>query len=337
MKKFVKKSKAMKMLSLTLSILLLANLFGMVSFADNNNNNSFSLDDYTFDDLRNMNTAEKIELLDNFEKEYMSSSPEYNLPNFSTQPMWDSGNNYKKDESHDFRTHELITLEAILELEDYLNEYENDATSLFRDSTEALAISLNLSVLSALPDRLGEGNTDIIFVGHFYNPETGKNFLGFRSPTAKTNTVSNYNKSYNALIAYQYLADNSNIDTILKSIGCMLHFIQDASEPHHSSNVVVNPIGDDPHGDFEEYTFNIISNIIPCSINHTPAVMHAYSSLSVEELVDLAATISHTHIDKVNNVNNKSEWYNVADICVDSATSFSAIILYKLLKSKHVI
>lgn len=334
MKKFVKKSKAMKMLSLTLSILLLANLFGMVSFADNNNNNSFSLDDYTFDDLRNMNTAEKIELLDNFEKEYMSSSPEYNLPNFSTQPMWDSGNHYI--ESNEFRTHELITLEAILELEDYLNEYENGATSLFRDGTEALAISLNLAVASALPDRFGSGSYTTAFAGHFYNPETGKNFLGFRSPTAKTNTVSNYNKSYNALIAYQYLADNNNIETLIESIGCMLHFIQDASEPHHSSNVIYNPLNNS-HGDFEEYTFNIISNIIPCSINHTPAVMHAYSSLSVEELVDLAATISHTHIDKVNNVNNKSEWYNVADICVDSATSFSAIILYKLLKSKHVI
>lgn len=332
MKKFITKSKIIKILSLTLSIIILSNVFGTVSFASNNN---FSLDDYTFDDLRNMSAAEKIELLDKFEREYMSNTQGHSLQDYSTQPMWDSGNHYI--ESNEFRTHELITLEAIIELEDYLNNYENGATSLFRDGTEALAISLNLSVSSALPDRFGSGSYVTAFAGHFYNPDTGKNFLGFRSPTAKTNTVSNYNKSYNALVAYQYLADHDNIDTLLETIGCMLHFIQDASEPHHSSNVVANPISDDPHGEFEEYTYNIIDNIISCSINHTHAVVQAYSSLSVEELVDLAATISHAHIDSVNNVNNKSEWYNVADICVDSATSFSAIILYKLLKSKHVI
>lgn len=270
-----------------------------------------------------MTAAEKAELLDKFEREYMSDTLNYFQPNSLVQPMWDSGNHLF--ESHEFRTHETITLEAILELVDYLNEYENGATVLFRNETEALFISLELSVLSALPDR-----NSITFVGHFYNPDTGKNYLGLKSPTAKTNAVSNYNDAKNALADYQYLANAD--EEAFEKIGCMLHFIQDASEPHHSSNVTYNPLNNS-HGKFEEYTYNII----PCSINHTYAVMQAYSSISVEELVDLAAIISHQYIDSVNDVNNKSEWYIVADECVDVATSFSTIILYKLLKAKHAI
>ncbi|MDE5994936.1 MAG: hypothetical protein K2G60_05425 [Oscillospiraceae bacterium] len=205
---------------------------------------------------------------------------------------------------------------------------------MFRDGTEALVISLALSVLSALPDRLGSGSAVTLFAGHFYNPDTGKNFLGLKSPTAKTNAVSNYNDAKNALADYQYLANAD--EEALKKIGCMLHFIQDASEPHHSSNVIANPLNNS-HGEFEEYTYNIIDNIIPCSVNHTYAVMQAYSSVSVEELVDFTATISHLFIDSVNDVKDKSDWYIVADECVDLATSFSTIILYKLLKAKHVI
>lgn len=331
MKKFITKSKTIKILSITLSIIILANVFGLVSFAENNSN--FSLDDYTFDDLRNMSTAEKVELLDKFEREYMSNALGYHLPNYSAQPMWDSGNNLIG--SHEFRTHEIITMEAIVELSNYLNEYENGATALFRNANEAVLISLTLSVLSALPDRLGSGSYTTGFVGHFYNPETGKNFLGFKSPTAKTNAVSNYNDAKNALTDYQYLADAD--EETLKKIGSMLHFIQDACEPHHSSNVVANPISNNSHGEFEEYTFTIIDNIISCDYHYNYNSMQAYSSLSAEDTVDVAAVISHTFIDKVNNVNNKSEWYNVANECVDLSTSLSTAILYKLLKSKHVI
>ncbi len=324
-KTIIGKSKIMKALSIAISIIMLANVFGMVAFADSCTD--FSLEDYTFDDLKNMTASEKIELLDKFEREYMSDTLEYFSPSSSMQPMWDSGNNLFGE--HEFRTHELITIEAIIELENYLNEYENGATALFRNATEALFISLELSVLSALPDR-----NSITFVGHFYNPDTGKNYLGLKSPTALTNTVSNYNDAKNALEEYQYLAD-ANEDT-LKNIGCMLHFIQDASEPHHSSNVIYNPFNNS-HGEFEEYTYNIIDAIIPYSYHYDYNSMQLFSSQSVEYLVDLTATVSHLYIDSVNDVNDKSEWEDVADDCVDLATGFSTIILYKLLKSKHVI
>lgn len=308
---------------------MLANMFTILSFADSSTD--FSLEDYTFDDFKNMTASEKIELLDKFERAYMSDTLGYFPTNSSMQPMWDSGNHLIG--SHEFRTHELITAEAIIMLVDYLNEYENGATALFRNAEEALFITLGLSVSSALPDRLGSGSYSTAFAGHFYNPETGENFLKLKSPTAKTNTVSNYNDAKNALTDYQYLA-NADEET-LKKIGCMLHFIQDASEPHHSSNVIYNPLNNS-HGEFEKYTYNNIDNIIPCSVEHTYDAMQAYSS-SVETLVDFVATYSHLFIDSVNNVNNKTLWYDTADVCVDLATSFSAIILYKLLKSKHVI
>lgn len=83
-----------------------------------------------------------------------------------------------------------------------------------------------------------------------------------------------------------------------------------------------------------EEQFSIFAD---CSIQHTPAVMSAYSGMSVEDIVELAALTSHQYIDMVNNVQDQSNWSYVADICVDQATSYTTIVLYKILRARGFI
>lgn len=130
------------------------------------------------------------------------------------------------------------------------------------------------------------------------------------------------------------MSQNSS-DSII-ALGCALHYLQDAYEPHHSSNVIANPINNS-HKEFELYAYNNIDSLISCSAEHNKTAMAAYSSASIGELVDFVANISHLYIDYVNDENDQSNWYDVADVCIDGATSFSTIVLYKIFKEKGFI
>lgn len=59
-----------KTICLILSFTLIFNVFVITSFA-NKTSASFSIDNYTLNDLRNMTTKERLDCLNNFEKTYM--------------------------------------------------------------------------------------------------------------------------------------------------------------------------------------------------------------------------------------------------------------------------
>lgn len=298
----------------------------------------FSIEDYTLSDILEMNSDEQIEILRKYEEVYdpfglnqilsESVSTSENI-----QPLWNSGNTLIG--SHEWKTHEKITIQALAELEKYLNKYENGAACL-GEGQDLVTFIFDLAIASALPDRVWNGVvTDKIFAGHFYNPETGKNTLDQTSPTAKTNAISEWNAAC-AFLYNSYALYGEKNKLGIEKLGCALHYIQDVCEPHHSSNVTVLPFNNS-HGKFEEYTYNNFSSFADCSIQHTPAVMSAYSSLTIAEMVDLAALTSHQYIGMVNNVKEQSNWGYVADICVDQATSYTTIVLYKILRVRGFI
>lgn len=93
------------------------------------------------------------------------------------------------------------------------------------------------------PDKLGNETDTGTFAGHFYDPDSGKNWLGQTSPTARTRAES-YFKS--AVDAYR----SGDVQLAMSNLGKGTHYVSDLNEPHHASNLTaVNS----NHSAFEKY------------------------------------------------------------------------------------
>lgn len=93
------------------------------------------------------------------------------------------------------------------------------------------------------PDVWGNQTDYMTFSGHFYDPDTGKNWLGQTSPTARTRAESYFQQAVDAY-------NTGNVETAMSYLGRGVHYVSDLNEPHHASNLTaVNS----NHSDFEKY------------------------------------------------------------------------------------
>ena len=93
------------------------------------------------------------------------------------------------------------------------------------------------------PDVLGNETDYGTFAGHFYDPDTGKNWMGQKNPTARTRAETQYQS---AVAAYK----DGYTDKAMEYLGKGTHYVSDLNEPHHASNLTaVNS----NHSDFEKY------------------------------------------------------------------------------------
>ena len=77
------------------------------------------------------------------------------------------------------------------------------------------------------PDQ--EERDGITFKGHFYDPDTGANWLNETSPTAQTRLIYWYNQAVS-----KYKAGETT--TGMSYLGRALHYAADLSTPHHAAN-----------------------------------------------------------------------------------------------------
>ena len=105
---------------------------------------------------------------------------------------------------------------------------------------------LNSSILleaTDWPDKLGN-ETDVgTFAGHFYDPDSGKNWLGQKSPTARTRAESYFQKAVDA-----YRSGDEQL--AMSNLGKGTHYVSDLNEPHHASNLTAI---NSNHSAFEKY------------------------------------------------------------------------------------
>lgn len=280
---------------------------------------AFDISDYTFEDLESMTTAEKKELMEKFIETYnpyglrdlmeQEDSASYG---FGVQPLWKSGG----DDS--MATHELITLEALSEfIKDY-GFYDTDGTTMF-------GIALYLAAASAIPDQLEIG---IAFAGHFYDPDTGLNYLNDGLSTAVTNAYMHYQSAYRKLKKNVNMDLNSDKFTaVLRQLGCCLHYVQDACEPHHASNAVA---GVTTHTEFESY----VESNISAYLTNVPAVpSELYNKAQSKDLTLIthwAAATAKPYYDSVSDKNDHSKWYTTGKICIHNSVQYSSVVIYKL-------
>lgn len=258
-----------------------------------------------------------------FEKEYgFGDSTEDSVFNYGVSPYWTSGQPYDPDYNlSTMETHELMTIDAISLLCD---------TGYFitKDAAQALVLTLFIAKASALPDRQISG-VGMLYAGHFYNPETEKSFLPVSS-TARSNMKKNYNAAKDKF----QTSDGKNIESqsfqdALEDLGKMLHFVQDACEPHHSSNEIALLGIKTPHSEFESYVFK---NYEECSKNYGWDCNEYERCLTqskddISMIVHRAAIASHVFIDTVNDLEHQEQWRNTGGICASKSILMSAIAL----------
>ncbi len=287
---------------------------------------AFDISDYTIEDLRTMTTAEKKKLMENFIETYnpygikdLMEQESSVSGRFGVQPLWKSDGDPSTPLEQEIATHQLVTLEALYAVIKDYGFYNTDGTTM-------LTVALYLSAASGLPDRTEIG---IAFAGHFYDPDTGKNYLGQASPTAATKADTHYH------IAYTHLKKNVNMDlksdefmTVLERLGKCLHYVQDACEPHHASNAIEVP--GSSHSAFESYVetnINTYLKVIPA----VPTALYVrVRTVNVFGMTHDAAVQAKPYFESVADKTDKSRWDNVGRICIHNSVHYSAAVIYKL-------
>lgn len=286
---------------------------------------AFDISDYTFEDLESMTTAEKKELIEKFIETYnpyglrdlmeQETSASYG---FGVQPLWKSDGDSTTPIEQEIATHQLVTLEALnVFIEDY-GFYNTDGTTMF-------AIALYLMAASALPDQWEMG---VAFAGHFYDPDTGLNYLNDGLSTAATNAYMHYQSAYRKLKKDVNMDLNSDkFTTVLRHLGCCLHYVQDACEPHHASNAVA---GVTTHTEFEAYVESNIGTYLT-NVPAVPSVLYSNAqSQDLTIITHLAAATAKPYYDSVSDKNDRSKWYATGKTCIRNSVQYSASVIYKL-------
>ena len=158
------------------------------------------------------------------------------------------------------------------------------------------------------------------FVGHFYDPDTQKNYVGSAANTARTNAEKHFKA---ALLS----ASNGAMDEVYEHLGRCLHYVQDVNVPHHAANVTNIP--NISHALFEKHAFEnqeaYLENFgtIPAS-NYRNAYSWNIGTITHKAAAEAKPMISH-----VNNILDKSEWSEYARITMQNATRYSAMAIYR--------
>lgn len=306
-----------KVISALLSIMLIMSIIPFSVFATDD----FDISDYTWEDIMSMSSSEFRELLSDFERVYdpfdtyetdpiMGSQETQN--DGGIQLYWSSGN-MKMTETG---SHELITARACGVL-------LNDKGFWGGNQGGSILIALTLSLASILPDRRQIPLRDTAFAGHFYDPDTLATWSGDTVFTARTNTKYFFDK------AKEVYSPNQLGDNFIEYAGRMLHYIQDASEPHHAANITAFQYNN-AHGKFEDFADENLNSYIDNFTTITDSVYTFACLYSIGTLLHTTAQIAKSYAPKVINVSDQSQWSNVAGITTRTAVQYSAMALYKL-------
>lgn len=183
--------------------------------------------------------------------------------------------------------------------------YENDGTNLILQYAD-------------MPDS---DETDIsTFAGHFYDPYTGKNWQGYTSPTALTRFTSHMANAYNNF--------NSNKTYAWQELGRAIHYLADANEPHHASNMIAALTN---HTQFESWADqNRVSFGITSSSKYNDYPLDTFASYVNKILVDSAMS-GYSHKDSASG--DSSLWSLAAAPSMNYAQQEIAALLYRFLKA----
>ncbi len=241
----------------------------------------------------------------------------------SIQPMWSSDTDNDKEKG---ACHSLITQSGFLVYLAARNLTFGGASIGY-----TLADMQTLATQSEQPDKTDRNN---IFAEHFYDPDTGMNFLpaGFfslseRQTTARTKAEDYYKKAKDGY--------NSNRAQALQDLAYCLHFVQDAGEPHHAANKTVLSIGYHHSGFEEEASAWLYDKVIEYDLeenfDYDISTYNGFYSRSVGESVHELAVAAKGTLDAAESTTEGTRKL-AAYFMLGNSMQYTAGILYKFAK-----
>ncbi len=319
-----------KIFAVLLAIALIIPSMSLMSFAFENEE-EFNIQNVTWNDIMTMSNEEFRNLLNDFERVYdpfgtyeeSSEAQNYGGNNSGGVDLqWKSGKTDIHDEPISTASHELITARACgIVFSDkgfWCDGNQNEGASII--------VALMISMASADPDNNPTLGLNQAWKGHFYDPDTGMNFADETNNTAKTNAEKYYNA---ALSNYRSMTDKVMTEELALNIGRMLHYIQDACEPHHAANIKsFGPLS--PHGMFESEADEKINEYIDPIQTMVNSSYTSALNTSVGDIVHDGAVIAKSYSSLVDSIFDKTHWGTVAMNTSRLALYRSAMVIYKL-------
>lgn len=299
---------------LLIMALSIAGIFFVPVFAKD----EFDINNYTISDLSNLSSDERLDLLNNFIDTYNPIGMKDIYNQVKIQPRWTSDSDLIAD-GQQVATHQLVTLQAF-----YC--FINDFGFYNINGTEALVVALVLAGASGLPDKDEQGIP--ICLGHFYNPDTQKNYLGQTNNTAKTNAQGHFTNAYNRLLTDIYMpVTGEDFTYVLNELGRALHYVQDASEPHHANN---KSVGSSTHSQFETFTETNVQSYIE-DLNHCAVYYYNVGHFNnAGGITHEAAVLAKPYYSMVSSFTDHSQWNDAAYLTTRNALGFSCGMIFRL-------
>lgn len=164
------------------------------------------------------------------------------------------------------------------------------------------------------------------FCGHFYDPDTGKNFLGLKKPVALTRAASH---AVNAKENYW-----SNRTYAMQELGRAIHFLCDVNVPHHSANriaVLSNHTQYEKWADDRRTAYSASSSDLYSLLN--PSDFNSEWETYVGDVVKDSARFSKAYIDLATSKsdNKYADWDEATQATIPHAQKITAAFLYNFL------
>lgn len=225
-------------------------------------------------------------------------------------PLWESGG-----VNH---THQYILAQALIILR---NDKGDKAANLLTKYASTLLQN------SDWPDT--SENDFGLYIGHFYDPYTGKTLLGMTSPTALTRFVTH------AENAKKYYAKNK--PAAMQELGRAVHYLSDINVPHHAALLTAL---DSNHTEFEAWAD---ATRTAYGVGQTTL----YSGLTVadpkrnyagycREIIQISARHGLEYVDEATSA-YLSDWQIAAEASMEFSQEITAAFLYNFLRSVNAV
>ena len=203
-------------------------------------------------------------------------------------------------------THQYIAASALVIL-------NNDkGATVFNDPTNSALLMEGAD----WPDIWGNETDYMTFAGHFYDPDTGENWMGQSSPTARTRAESYYKQAVNAY-------NDGDVESAMSYLGRGVHYVSDLNQPHHAASKVAVL---SKHTQFESYIdehrkeYTLSGNTLSDSVYQTGV------DTSVGNLMYDAAKEAKAMIDLAE---DEDTFAQAGEACVQNAITTTAQYIYK--------
>lgn len=210
-------------------------------------------------------------------------------------------------------THQFIVRQALI----ILKNDKGDSVGVQKFIRENESI---LNEYCAKPDK---DEDDYGFAYHFYNPNSGENYLPSFLPQSKITALIRFREhAENAVNNYK-----TDKELAIEELGRACHYLQDVNVPYHAANLIA---GLSTHSQYESFVENHEQNyVVNTSDKYTK-----YSSFDFDDycnsILKDCAKYAYSFKDSV--VNDENSWNSVADKTVKYSEQYVSAFFYRFLQ-----